>query len=1801
MPKLTDLPGIGKKRAKKLESEGLTVEKIAQMTPKELKKYLPRMSTKMLMKIIEKARELTGIKEEKGEEKAGEEKKEEVKEEKEIETEIKEFSNEEELYEYLKNVAGEEVSVICLTAQYPDTLKDIWDLGENVDVVWISELKTGKYLTIAPGDYDTLKELLNYIGMGDNKIVVIDSLFVIHEHMPPEKLSEILVLLHNMHKEKKKNIYVVMPKDIPSDIEEMYRNALLSGIVPVPSVAKEEEKPEEIKEKPEEKEVEEEKAEIKVEKELPEEAKELLKLPHISVEDAEKLYENDITLERISLMTPTDLREYLPEKSMDELGDIIEASRKIVSEEKEKKKEEEKKVFVVEHMEEEIEEVVEKEEKKIEKKKISAKVKRGFVNGNGIVTERGDILSVKRFIKVKQSKIIIPTMVILLILTSLIPIITLISYSQSAIVIDGKFDDWKSIGGFEFGDITFKVLGSRTDAEFYIHHTDMFKGMENIFIGIDEDGNSSTGYRAGEAGLDRVVMLYGWNGTMEGSLISYFRMIEGGYALAPSSGLIVKWSSDEIEGAIRLENYSKDCTVMLIVKRSDAYVSTPPIKVFYTDGVMIFDTNLQVIPNNYEVRIADVKFSAEDYMRIKGIKIHYDGAAVIGATLIFDNKTYVGSIYSAEKSVYFDINETVKECSCSLRMAVSGNPQDVFRITDVEVYASGNVDVINKLSGIYIQQAPSTPKVDGAFGEWTRFFNDDIGDLSSGIVYSPNIDITRYGTYYDSSTNNIFFYLEVNGMLLGGDCVPIIKTKPVKDSDRDTIPDSVDPMPNDFNNDGIPDSQTPYDVDGDGIKDYPLGNDMWLNTTIPNDPSFGQYAGKNVSVYIGPPIEKPLNGEDEWVIYVDSDYNPSTGYAGYDFVGAEHKIVITGEHGKVNEIRHYRWFGDWVYVDKPEISITYHKGEISVNMQSSAAYRIGIFAYNWMNLVDYALSQVTSVYRATPSYSNQKFYLHGRYNSSNFLYMNWTEGTNELITTLNNSNPSIFWIYPHRLSQDYTINNATAYIYLDPNPSVVGDVGCTEKFRVRLWRIWNSTTYFEMGTSNWINISVLGDPPAKWYTFYVNLNETVVPQGWSLGVSLEWHDDGDDDTLDVYYNSTTNNSRIVVNTTSLLDVKEIWTEDRPQHPTQYFVEGQRMNIFANVTDPLGGEHIDYAEVSVISPNGTYILNGTPMNLFAITKYGKIFNYSFNLPVPSWVGTYTVVVNAWDCDGVEDSNSTVFYINSSIVIQPKNKIKFVGQNDTEAYIHHLIINNGGGKDIVNMKIEIMGTSYVKLYWDRNEDGVIDSNDTLLGEGNQSSWTSYNDTDGDGNSDIAIERNNTVKILLDILFSGKYRANVREKLNLTLYSSFGGYSISSTDLLTVRSTEDKTLYCRGPAGNMYLYPKNGNTNETYPINNNTAVWYQNISFANDFVLSGDIFVTLWIERTGAGQGTVYIYLDDHSTEVGNTTISLSNGLNEYTVNITPKIPEIPAGRSIILEFYDPNNKCTVYYNSSFYPSRINFTTPSYIYVRNVTTYLGGTPTSNFSAGDTVTVRANISDPFGGYDIEKVEMNITYPNGTSVAMTMSEEYDNGSYVIYRYDYTLPPNATVGIYNITVIAYESNGVNDTNYTQFKILCNLTIHPDSNSSTESDIYFYFNHTITNYGDGYDCVDVSVNSSNGFRVDLYLNNNGTLIWLATDNNGDGTWDSVNTTADHDGDGIPDTGWLAPGSSVTITVKVTLDPAKSTNDTVKVSIQSYSTCTTAATDQANYVPEIGEFMFAAVLLLPPLIIRKFRICRVSKNS
>src|SRR5207247_2772933 len=106
---------------------------------------------------------------------------------------------------------------------------------------------------------------------------------------------------------------------------------------------------------------------------------------------------------------------------------------------------------------------------------------------------------------------------------------------------------------------------------------------------------------------------------------------------------------------------------------------------------------------------------------------------------------------------------------------------------------------------------------------------------------NPPIDLVRFGSRKFNATT--YLYADVTGRILAGTPVPQAPRPtpppgppPANDTDRDGVPDSVDPFPYDFNNDGIPDAATNGDYDGDGVTDYglPGGDDYWLNSTIPN-------------------------------------------------------------------------------------------------------------------------------------------------------------------------------------------------------------------------------------------------------------------------------------------------------------------------------------------------------------------------------------------------------------------------------------------------------------------------------------------------------------------------------------------------------------------------------------------------------------------------------------------------------------------------------------------------------------------------------------------------------------------------------------------------------------------------------------------------------------------------------------------------------------------------------------------------------------------------------------------------------
>src|SRR5438876_4210926 len=247
----------------------------------------------------------------------------------------------------------------------------------------------------------------------------------------------------------------------------------------------------------------------------------------------------------------------------------------------------------------------------------------------------------------------------------------------------------------------------------------------------------------------------------------------------------------------------------------------------------------------------------------------------------------------------------------------------------------------------YLGVIPATPRVDGGFDEWTSLSADPTNDVTPRA--NANIDLTRYGGLHSGTAT--FLYAEVSGRNLGGtptpanpQQAPLQNSTLLADTDRDGVPDAVNPMPNDFNNDGTPDAQTNCDVDGDGFIDYGCsgGTDYWLNATIPG--SFpAPYAGRLVSVYIGPDNRPAALGEDVVRIFLDIDNSTFSGYS-IGGIGADRLVEIHGKDGTVTQSAVLTFSGsfpgqwDWAPLSPVTVALGYHAVELSIPLNASRLY-----------------------------------------------------------------------------------------------------------------------------------------------------------------------------------------------------------------------------------------------------------------------------------------------------------------------------------------------------------------------------------------------------------------------------------------------------------------------------------------------------------------------------------------------------------------------------------------------------------------------------------------------------------------------------------------------------------------------------------------------------------------------------------------------------------------------------------------------------------------------------------------------
>jgi len=565
----------------------------------------------------------------------------------------------------------------------------------------------------------------------------------------------------------------------------------------------------------------------------------------------------------------------------------------------------------------------------------------GLTNGNGFTNGLGSP-RFQREIRLNRWKLyVIPVVAVALLL---VPLFTPPDYRgrQYPIQIDGAFEDWAAVTGLALApeasldpDVDFVRVAVTDNVDFLSFYAEVrgnilsgepggAQTMDALFIFIDVDGSPSTGYRVQGLGADRLIEISGWSGWVASALLREFDAnadpddwsgwIKAAKVTAVALGARVEFQADWLElsdrkGTVDVAFASLGWDGQRDVAEATAtsapvYVrvgqDTQPPQIVAGNAATLARLSFTAVGGDVPVRslnlslegtFAPSSLSALSLVDESGSTLAQ--RVVVGPTVTFDLPAFTvlaGQTLSlfVRPTVAMDDGTTLGAYLAGPRDVVAGGVSFIAPPTAPEGYA-------------YVGAIPVGARVDGGLAEWPGPGSDPVGDGQGGP--DPDRDIVGFGL--QSSGGSTYFLLHAGGTALNGTLVPtrtgpfVVSPPGQADSDRDTVPDVDDVFDYDFNNNGIADAASGNDYDGDGFVDYGFmgGTDLWLNTTIPGTYPV-PYAGRVVSVYIGPVARPEALGEDAARLYLDDDGSAVTGYS-VGGIGADYLIEITGKNGRI--------------------------------------------------------------------------------------------------------------------------------------------------------------------------------------------------------------------------------------------------------------------------------------------------------------------------------------------------------------------------------------------------------------------------------------------------------------------------------------------------------------------------------------------------------------------------------------------------------------------------------------------------------------------------------------------------------------------------------------------------------------------------------------------------------------------------------------------------------------------------------------------------------------------------------------
>ncbi len=227
----------------------------------------------------------------------------------------------------------------------------------------------------------------------------------------------------------------------------------------------------------------------------------------------------------------------------------------------------------------------------------------------------------------------------------------------------------------------------------------------------------------------------------------------------------------------------------------------------------------------------------------------------------------------------------------------------------------------------------------------------------------------------------------------------------------------------------------------------------------------------------------------------------------------------------------------------------------------------------------------------------------------------------------------------------------------------------------------------------------------------------------------------------------------------------------------------------------------------------------------------------------------------------------------------------------------------------------------------------------------------------------------------------------------------------------------------------------------------------NFAGPVTIDGSWEVSLWINASAykpTGFAVQYQEVDSNGQIIwdsGQVNPTVTSSIGSYTdvpvidYKLSIQLTHAFSAGSTLLVKATVNAGSTaetrIWYDSSTYQSKVILPAKDYARANTITTYNSeGDQTVNFATNTTdanrvVTVDANVTDPFGGYDVHQVNITVTDPEGNRVVdnrdMTMLQntQWQTSYSNIYELKWSYPITAAIGNYSIVITVIDNNGNN--------------------------------------------------------------------------------------------------------------------------------------------------------------------------------